>query len=368
MNTKDLELLLGIAEILEGHTVYNADDWKVYNALERVFNDEWVTIHHRHILIKDGETLADAFKRHTGVSLQKSNNPQKNTYAKHKPSKAYTEILAKVKESNNKDISSETILENAIKNLRLDAQKVRDKVNFAEEYNSGIVEKNLETFKRFSDTKKVYSRKRQEKHDEILSKIFANEENAKPKDGENPTVIFLGGRGGSGKSKFDMPDEKHKGNIGIYDKSKYIVLDADAIKEQLDEYQGYNAYEVHEESSDILNTALARARKKGLNVVLDATMKTLKSTEDKIKAFADSDKNYNIEMYYMHLPREKAAERAIGRFMGERGRYVPLRELLKMKDNEENFDKLKHYASKWAFYHNDVPTGNDKPILVDKNY
>ena len=73
-------------------------------------------------------------------------------------------------------------------------------------------------------------------------------------------------------------------------------------------------------------------------------------------------------MYYMHLPREKAAERAIGRFMGDNGRYVPLDILLDMKHNEENFDVLKKYATKWAFYNNDVARKEDKPILVDKNY
>ena len=134
----------------------------------------------------------------------------------------------------------------------------------------------------------------------------------------------------------------------------------------LPEYKGYNAFEVHEESSDILNKALKIARKRGLNVVLDGTMKTLSSTEKKIKAFNNS--GYNIEMYYMHLPREKAAERAIGRFMGERGRFVPLNVLLNMKNNEENFDKLKKYASKWAFYNNDVPSKENKPILIDKNF
>ncbi|MBQ2175363.1 MAG: zeta toxin family protein [Alphaproteobacteria bacterium] len=201
-------------------------------------------------------------------------------------------------------------------------------------------------------------------------KIFKNAVNAKPAPGEKPKVIFLGGRGGSGKSKFDVPDEKNPGNIGIYDSSKYIVLDADKIKEQLPEYKGYNAYEVHEESSAILNQALAMARAKGLNVVLDATMKTLSSTETKVKSFDDA--GYNIEMYYMHLPREKAAIRAMGRYATKeqnyKGRYVPLTELLKMKDNEANFDKLKHYATKWAFYNNDVAHKEDKPILIDKNY
>jgi hypothetical protein len=95
-------------------------------------------------------------------------------------------------------------------------------------------------------------------------------------------------------------------------------------------------------------------------------MKTLSSTENKIKDFARN--GYDVEMYYMHLPREKAAERAIGRFMGNNGRYVPLNVLLDMKHNEENFDKLKKYASKWAFYNNDVERKEDPPILVDKNF
>ena len=165
--------------------------------------------------------------------------------------------------------------------------------------------------------------------------------------------------------------KKNPGNLGVYDSNKFIVLDVDKIKDELPEYKGYNAYEVHEESSDIMKRALEMAKEEKLNVVLDATMKTLSSTEEKIKAFEQA--GYNIEMYYMHLPREKAAERAIKRFAGDYnkfdGRYVPLNEILeKMKHNEENFDALKHYASKWAFYNNDVPSKNDKPILIDKNY
>ena len=326
--------------------------------------EKWITIKGNHILLKDGESLADAFQRVTGVSFAKANKYEKKD--NHKPSKEYEQILKSVRESNNKELTADYIINNAVKNQGLNAQEVREKINFAEEYNSGIIKQKLETNKKYSNLNHSYKQERQEKHNEILEKIFANKNNAKPKNGEKPTVIFLGGRGGSGKSKFDMPDEENPGNIGIYDKSKYIVLDADEIKKMLPEYQGYNAYEVHEESSDILNTALAKARKEGLNVVLDATMKTLSSTEKKIKAF--DEKGYNIEMYYMHLPREKAAERAIGRFMGKNGRYVPMRELFKMKDNEENFDKLKHYASKWAFYNNDVPSKENKPILIDKNF
>lgn len=340
MITNDQELYEEIVNIVNNYDeVLTDEDLTVLDGIYKIFNDaEFERLHPRD---KDGK-----FARTSG-----------GDNAEYTPSPEYTATLERVKESNNKNITPEDILKSAVKNLGLDEKEVREKINFAEDYVSNVIEKGLETNKRFLDKDGVYTPERQKEHDRILSEIFANEENAKPKDGERPTVIFLGGRGGSGKSKF---------NGLVYDESKYIVLDADKIKEMLPEYEGYNAYEVHEESSEILNIALARARKQGLNVVYDATMKTLSSTEGKIKAFADSD--YNIEMYYMHLPREKAAERAIGRFMGERGRYVPLKVLLGMKDNEANFDQLKHYASKWAFYNNDVPNKNDKPILIDKNY
>lgn len=241
--------------------------------------------------------------------------------------------------------------------MNYSAEEIRQKIAEADLYNEGVKDKGLETYLKYSDGNGVYKRERTEKHKEIIKELFKNADSARPKNGEKPKFLVLGGRGGSGKSKFDGL---------VYDRSKYIVLDADAIKEMLPEYRGYNAFEVHEESSDILKQALKKAQKKGLNVVLDGTMKTFSSTEKKIKDFAD--KGYDIEMYYMHLPREKSAERAIGRFMGDNGRYVPLNVLLDMKHNEENFDALKKYASKWAFYNNDVPRKEDKPILVDKNY
>lgn len=319
--------------------------------------EKWVTIKGNHILLKEGESIADAFKRTTGVSLQKSNKYQVKKET-HQPSKKYTEILESVKKGNSENITPQMVIESAIKNIKgLDAQEVRARIAEADKYNENIRKYKLDTQSRFSKDHK-YTEERKKEHQRILTDIFKNADKARPKPGEKPSVLFLGGRGGSGKSKF---------NGLVYNKDNYIVLDADEIKNEIKEYQGYNAFEVHEESSDILNMALNMAKKEGLNVVLDATMKSLGSTEKKIKSFDDA--GYNIEMYYMHLPREKAAERAIGRFMGERGRYVPLNVLINdMKNNEENFDKLKKYASKWAFYNNDVASKDEPPILVDKNY
>lgn len=325
--------------------------------------EKWVTIKGNHILLKDGESLADAFQRVTGVSFTKANKYEKKD--NYKPSKEYEQILKSVRESNNKELTPEDIINNAVKTFsnKFSEGKLRERIDFADEYNNGIAKAKRQTFQLYSNERGEYNRTRAEKHKEIINKLFKNKDTAKPKNGEAPTFMILGGRGGSGKGNFG----KEGKNCQVYNKKDYIVLDADAIKEMLKPpYNGFNAFEVHQESSDILTQALAKARKEGLNVVWDGTMKTLSSVEKKLKPFMDS--KYNIEMYYMHLPREKAAERAIGRFMeSEDGRYVPITELLKMKDNEENFDKLKKYASKWAFYNNDVPKGTD-PVLVDKNF
>jgi predicted ABC-type ATPase len=335
---------------------------KIVSNYENTVNNDkerWVTIKGTHILLKDGESIADAFKRVTGVSIGKSNKNKYSKPDKHKPSAAYSQTLARVNKSNQINYTQDEIINRYIKNNqnKISKEQLIKKIKNAEEYNANIAKTGRETFKYYSDGKGHYKPEREARHKKILNDLFINENMAKPKDGEKPTFMILGGRGGSGKSKFDGL---------VYDRSKYIVLDADAIKEKLPEYKGYNAFEVHEESSDILKKALKIARKKGLNVVWDGTMKSLKSVESKINDFKNSD--YDIEMYYMHLPREKAAERAIGRFMGNNGRYVPLDVLLDMKENENNFNKLKHNASKWAFYNNDVPSKNDKPILVDKNY
>lgn len=320
--------------------------------------EKWITIKGNHILLKDGESIADAFKRTTGVSLEKSN---KENYKDNKStSKKIQKILDKVEESNNKNITPQEIINNAVKNNKeYTAEEITNKIEEAIKYNEKIAKNNWETYKYYSDGKGHYRKERVAIHKKILNDIFKNAKNAKPKNGEAPTFIMLGGRGGSGKSKFG-----EEGASQVYNANNFIVLDADKIKESLPEYKGYNAFEVHEESSDIMKKALKKARQNGLNVVLDGTMKSFNSSEKKLKEFEKD--GYNVEMYYMHLPREKSTERAIGRFMKDGGRYVPLDILLDMKENEENFDKLKKYAKKWAFYNNDVERG-EQPVLIDKS-
>lgn len=180
---------------------------------------------------------------------------------------------------------------------------------------------------------------------------------AAPPPGQKPTLIALGGRGGSGKSSL---------NGRVYDESRAIVLDADHIKGMLPEYSGWNAHQVHEESSEILEQVMTMARILGLNVVLDATMKTGPSLEKKIDSFKSS--GFRVEAHYMHLPRQEAAKRAVGRFLGggETGRYVPPGVVLSNTSNEKSFDSIKGKADAWSFHDNQGGKDEGPKLIAQK--
>jgi len=200
----------------------------------------------------------------------------------------------------------------------------------------------------------VYDKARAKKHEEIILKMLSPEKirNASPGAGKQPTFMMLGGRGGSGKSWFD-------GNI--YDPKKAIIMDSDEIKKQLAEYDGWNAFEVHEESSDILEKAMAMAKAYKLNIVIDATMKTTKSAVDKVVNFKNA--GYDIKAHYMYCPRRTSAQRAVKRFAGPTGRYVPVGVVLSNTSNEKTFDAIKQYASSWSFRDS---SGDPPPDLISQ--
>ena len=202
----------------------------------------------------------------------------------------------------------------------------------------------------------VYDDDRAKIHRTIIEHFFGGgkADTARPAEGEQPTFVMLGGRGGSGKSWF-------KGKV--YDPAKCIVLDADEIKGMLPEYEGWNAAEVHEESSDILEKMLAACREQGLNVVLDATMKTAKSAVAKAHVFKGA--GYRFEAHYMHLPRQEAAKRAVSRFLGKTQRFVPPEVVLSNTGNESSFDRVKGLADAWSFRDNNVAQG-EEPIMISQ--
>ena len=202
----------------------------------------------------------------------------------------------------------------------------------------------------------VYDEERTKIHAKIINAYLSPKRiaAATPEEGKRPTFTMLGGRGGSGKSWF-------KGQV--YDPEKAIVLDADEIKGMLPEYEGFNAAQVHEESSDILESIMTGAMSLGLNVVLDATMKTEKSALRKVERFKGS--GYRIEAHYMHLPRQDAAKRAVARFMGKTKRYVPVNVVLGNVGNEATFEAVKKHADAWSFRDNNVAKGEEPKLISE---
>lgn len=229
-----------------------------------------------------------------------------------------------------------------------------ERIAAAQERLKGI-EQTIEKYKRDGR----WSAERKVLHAKIISEILSPERRkaARPKNGEKPKFIILGGRGGSGKSSF-------KGVV--YNPDEAIVLDADHIKGLLPEFEGWNAHQVHEESSELFDEITDLAQSLGLNIVHDATMKTGHKAVALVKRFNDA--GYSTEAHYMHLPRQEAAKRAVGRFIGggEKGRYVPIDVVLSNTSNEQSFDQVKSLVNKWSFRDNNVAKG-EQPILISES-
>lgn len=207
----------------------------------------------------------------------------------------------------------------------------------------------------FKNPDGTYTAEREAVHDRILNAIFTDQavRDATPAEGEKPLVTFLGGRGGSGKSWFTNP-------AGPIDPSKALLLNSDHIKEMLPEYQGWNAPLLHEESSDILAHAEDLARRSGLNVIVDGTLRSEGSAAQRLAIYKAA--GYDAEGYYMHTSPQEAARRGMARFMrgGPDGRYVKVDYILQSTTNERTFDSLKPSFRKWQIYDNNTPGSGPK--------
>lgn len=220
-----------------------------------------------------------------------------------------------------------------------------------------------------------WSAERQKVHDEVIDKVIRgfDEETgkltkknigkngvhrARVKSGEREKYVVFGGRGGSGKSWLSGKD-------GPIDGDKFLVLDSDAIKGLLPEYKGWNAFEVHEESSYLFDKITNIARDMRLNIVHDMTLKSAKSAVNRVAQFTEA--GYEVEGYYMYLPRHEAVNRAVQRALGDTQRYVPLDIIIQNTQNEAVFDSLKDQFVRWGMWDNNVPRGSP-PKVVGTSY
>jgi predicted ABC-type ATPase len=223
----------------------------------------------------------------------------------------------------------------------------------------GRLEKIEETIDQYKRADGTYEPEREKLHEKIIGEFLSPERlaAATPGEGEAPTLTLIGGRGGSGKSKFAG---------ALYDPEKTIVIDPDEVKKGFKPagYEGWNASTFHEESSDVTRDLVTAAFNYGVNVVIDKTMASPKFLKD-VESFKKA--GYRVEAHYMFLPRAKAAERAVSRFLTKKedgsGRLVPPEVVLGSTENEANFDKAKQLADEWSFWSNDVEMGAS-PVLV----
>jgi predicted ABC-type ATPase len=208
-----------------------------------------------------------------------------------------------------------------------------------------------------------YTPERAALHQKILHE-YINQDSVRkfsPEPGQNPMLTILGGRGGSGKGWLTSKD-------GPIDATKSMVIDSDEIKGKLPEYKGWNAAQLHEEATDIVNMIDFSASRLGLNVVLDGTLKS-DSILKRIQVYQEPPHHeYELEGFYMYASPATAARRALGRFKTKKGdfggRFVPPEVILGNTKNESNFDKMSESFRKWAVYDNDEDAG--LPKLVEQ--
>lgn len=266
-------------------------------------------------------------------------------------------------EKNHLDFNPEDVVRRALSD---DPAKITA-FNSAIESVNADVKAGLETNKVHSKDGKGhggYTKERLAFHAKIMDHYFQNADNAKPNP-PPPTLTILGGRGGSGKGNFNAD---RGGEFGVYSKKKNIVIDPDEIKAMLPDYVPEKAYLVHQESSHIADRIAAEARKRGLNVVLDQTLKSDKSRV--VSRFMAE--GYDMEAYYMHKAPQEAIASAVQRWdkpvevynpitketkTFPRDRLVPPSVIAGNTNNEKNFDKITRRAKKWKLVANESPTG-----------
>lgn len=172
-----------------------------------------------------------------------------------------------------------------------------------------------------------YTEERKALHNKIID-AFLNGEGVggvpakKVPKGKKPVSLFMMGTTASGKSTARDQVEPNP-----FDDFGAVVVDPDAIKTMLPEYQASvnasakdSAVIVHKESSEIANEINKRAMEQRKNVVVDGTGKDKNKMDWKIADARNS--GYHVAALMPHVPVDDCKMRADAR-AEEEGRYVP---------------------------------------------
>ena len=168
----------------------------------------------------------------------------------------------------------------------------------------------------YNESTDKYSPSRQKVHKEILKEF---QDKLVCIESDEPIAILMGGSPASGKSTFLR-------KYAPYLLSEELLrIDADEVRSQLPEYEGWNASQTHLETKDIVNTLLSD-RTIGMpckfDVIYDGTMNNTKSYLPLIKTLREL--GYKIFVVYIdNVPKDVIVKRALERY-GKSGRFVPL--------------------------------------------
>ncbi len=221
---------------------------------------------------------------------------------------------------------------------------------------------------KYTSTSGKYIPEREALHQAIADKILTDDTRAKA--GERPQAVFLIGAPASGKS---TAGRAYIDSHGV----KFANLNSDGVKENLPEYEGWNAAAVHEESSDVLKQVLQpRAARNKHNVVFDVVGSNTKKTLDTAREFAE--RGYDIHIVHVKVPTYISAWRLATRFLKnsfgrnasekEPGRFVPPSYALsigQMPDETYNAFKDAPFVKSWVQLDNYVPK-NTPPKVLDQ--
>jgi len=174
------------------------------------------------------------------------------------------------------------------------------------------LDKQVDTKKRHTNASGTYTKKRQELHDKIVEGIRGKKECVKQ---HKPVAVLTVGAPGSGKSTWLK-------KYAPWTQGKDVLkIDADDVRSQLPEYEGWNANITHEETRDIVQRLFKKIGDPcTVDLVYDGTMNKARKYEELIKQFKDM--GYQVFVLYVEVPEKVARERVLKRYR-DSGRYVP---------------------------------------------
>jgi predicted ABC-type ATPase len=192
-------------------------------------------------------------------------------------------------------------------------RKIDDKsIEMLTDYTNNVMPQTKDVY--FKDGK--YTKERQKLHKDIIDEFKGNLVCIQQ---DEPIAILMGGSPASGKSTFLRKYAPY-----LLD-DEILRIDADEVRSQLPEYDGWNASATHLETKDIVNTLLSD-RTIGLpceyDIIYDGTMNNTKAYLPLIKLLRKL--GYKIYVVYIDNVPKPVIEKRVKERYQKSGRFVPL--------------------------------------------